>query len=149
MRPGRRHLCAGAQEEVDALATLFRQSWGQDNPATRQIFTTALIPEATKEEFEAFNDLQREAISPDTASRLFRAVHSIDVREQARQLTVPTLVMHSRHEPGVPPECGREAAALIPNSRFVMLESRNHLLLEREPAYRQYIDETVKFIKGR
>lgn len=136
-------------EEIDAMATLFGQSWGQANPATRQIFTTVLFPDSTKEEFEGFNDLQREAISPQMASRLFRACHRIDVREYAKQLSVPTLVMHSRHESGVPPECGREAAALIPDSRLVMLESRNHLVLEREPAYRQYIDETVGFIKGR
>ena len=56
-------------EEIDALATLFRQSWGQDNPATRQIFTTVLAPDSTREEFEGFNELQRQAIAPETASR--------------------------------------------------------------------------------
>ena len=135
-------------EEVDAIATLFAQSWGKSNPATRQIFTSALYPESTKEEFDAFNELQREAMSPATASRLFRACHAIDVRELAKQVTVPTLVLHSRNEPGVPVECGREIAALIPGARFVPLDSCNHLVLEREPAYRQFIDETVAFVRG-
>lgn len=136
------------QEEIDAIATLFAQSWGQANPATRQIFTTVLYPDSTREEFEAFNELQREALSPETASRLFRACHAIDVRELAKRVSVPTLVMHSRNEAGVPLECSREAASLIPGARFVTLDSRNHLVLEREPAYREFIDETVAFLKS-
>ena len=135
-------------EEVNAIAALFAQSWGKANPATRQIFTASLFPESSKEEFDAFNELQREAIAPETASRLFRACHAIDVRELAKQVSVPTLVMHSRNEPGVPVECGREIASLIPGARFVPLDSCNHLVLEREPAYRQFIDETVAFVRG-
>jgi pimeloyl-ACP methyl ester carboxylesterase len=136
------------EEEIDAMATLFAQTWGQTNPATRQLFTSVLFPDATKEEFEGFNELQREAIEPEMAARLFRAGHSIDVRELAEQVSVPTLVMHSRNEPGVPLECSREAAALIPNARFLVLDSRNHLVLEREPAYRQFIEETSAFIRA-
>jgi pimeloyl-ACP methyl ester carboxylesterase len=101
-------------QEIDAIATLFAQSWGKANPA----------------------------------ARLFRACHAIDVRELAKQVAVPTLVMHSRNEPGVPVECGREIASLIPGARFVPLDSQNHLVLEREPAYRQFIDETVAFVRG-
>lgn len=100
------------------------------------------------EEFVAFNELQREAIAPATAAQLFRACHAIDVRELAQRVSVPTLVMHSRYEPGVPLECSRETASLIPGARLVMLDSKNHLVLEREPAYRQFIEETIAFIKG-
>lgn len=134
--------------EIDAMATLFAETWGQSNPATRQLFTTVLFPDSKKDEFEGFNELQREAISPETAALLFRACHAIDVRELAAQVTSPTLVVHSRYEAGVPLECSREAAALIPNARLVILDSRNHLVLEREPAYRQLIDETVAFFKA-
>jgi pimeloyl-ACP methyl ester carboxylesterase len=134
------------QGEIDAMATLFAQSWGQANPATRQLFTSVLLPDATLEEIDSLNELQREAIEPETAARLFKAGHSIDVREQATRVPVPTLVMHSRNEPGVPLECSREAAALIPGARLIVLDSRNHILLEREPAYRRFIDETCAFI---
>ena len=136
------------QEEIDAMATLFAQNWGQANPGTRQIFTSALVPDATKEEADAFNEWQKRSSSPDTAARLFRAVHRIDVREQAKRVSVPTLVMHSRDELGVPLEYAREMAALIPGARLVLLSSRNHILLEREPAYKQFLDETVSFIRA-
>ncbi len=136
-------------EEIDAIATLFGQSWGQSNPATRQLFTTQLIPDATKEEFDAMNELQRNSVSPANVARLFRAIHRIDVRDDAKLVTVPTLVMHSREEPGVPLEFGREMATLIPRARFITLDSRNHILLEREPAYKQFLDEAVAFIKSK
>lgn len=136
------------ETEIDAMANLFRESWGQSNPATRQLFTTALFPDSTREEFEGFNELQRHAVSPEMASRLFKACHSFDVRELAKRVTVPTLVMHSRYEPGVPAECSREMASLIPGARLVMLDSKNHLVLEREPAYREFIDETVAFVNA-
>lgn len=135
-------------EAIDAMATLFEQSWGQANPGTRQIFTTALFPDADKRVIDDFNEIQRLSVSPQGAARLFRAVHAIDVREQAKQLTVPTLVMHSRDEEGVPLEYGREIASSIPNARFVALNSRNHIILEHEPAYRQFFDETVRFVSS-
>ena len=134
------------QEEIDAMASLFARSWGQANPATRQIFTTSMVPDATKEEFEAFNELQRNAGAPETIARLFKTIHSFDVRELAKQVTVPTLVMHARDEPGVPLEYGREMASLIPGARFIALESRNHVLLEREPAYKRFLEEACAFI---
>ena len=136
------------QEEIDAMATLFKQSWGQANAGTRQLFTSAVLPDATKEESDAFNELQKNSISPGSAALLFRACHSIDVREQAKQVAVPTLVMHSRDEPGVPVEYGREMASIIPNARFVSMESKNHILLEREPAYQRFLEEIISFIQS-
>ena len=133
-------------EQVDAMATMIEQSWGQKNPALRQYFTSSLMPNATKEEFDAFNELQRVSTSPENAARLFRAFHAIDVTALAPMITVPTLVLHARHEQGVPFEVGRQMAALIPGSRFVGLEGENHLLLEREPAYAQFREEVLGFI---
>ena len=37
-------------------------------------------------------------------------------------------------------------AATIPNSRFVSLDSRNHLLLEHEPAWRDFLREVRGFL---
>ena len=35
-------------EQADAVLTLIRQGWGQENPAFRQIFTSLFIPDATR-----------------------------------------------------------------------------------------------------
>ena len=41
---------------------------------------------------------------------------------------------------------GRQLAALIPGARFVPLESRNHVLLETEPAWSRFRDEVRAFL---
>jgi hypothetical protein len=38
-------------------------------------------------------------------------------------------------------------AALIPDARFVPLESKNHILLEHEPAWQQFLTEFYSFVK--
>ena len=46
----------------------------------------------------------------------------------------------------IPFEIGRQLAALIPRARFVPLESRNHVLLETEPAWSRFVDEVRAFL---
>ena len=46
----------------------------------------------------------------------------------------------------IPFEQGRRLAALLPNSRFVPLEGRNHVLLEEEPAWPRFVDEVRRFL---
>jgi DNA-binding NarL/FixJ family response regulator len=59
---------------------------------------------------------------------------------------VPTLVLHSRGDARVPFDEGRRLAALIPGARFVTLDSDNHVLLESEPAWRDFLAELRNFI---
>jgi pimeloyl-ACP methyl ester carboxylesterase len=65
-----------------------------------------------------------------------------------RTASVPTLVLHARGEAGVPFECGREMASLIPGARLVALDSDHHILLPREPAYARFMDEVTSFLRG-
>jgi DNA-binding NarL/FixJ family response regulator len=44
---------------------------------------------------------------------------------------------------------GRELAGLIPDARFVQLDTSNHILLEHEPAFRTFFDELRAFLPGR
>ena len=72
---------------------------------------------------------------------------NIDVLDRLAVITVPTLVLHALHERQVPFEQGRQLGALIPNARMVSLESRNHLLLESEPAWQTCLSEIRKFLE--
>ncbi|HET9493381.1 MAG TPA: alpha/beta fold hydrolase [Chloroflexia bacterium] len=132
--------------EAEALLALIRTGWGRDNPAFRQMFTTLFIPDATPEQAQWFNDLQRLSTSPENAARSSEVSYSLDLTEVARAARVPTLVLHAREDAVVPFEEGRQLAALIPGARFVPLESKNHILLEDEHAWERLLAEMYSFL---
>ena len=133
-------------EQTEAIYTLMRQGWGQENPAFRQIFTSRFAPSATAEQAQWFNDLQRVTASPDNAVRIRQVIDEIDVDSFLSQITAPTLVLHCRDDAAVPFEEGRRMAAMIPRARFVALEGRNHLIFEDEPAWPRFLQELRTFL---
>jgi pimeloyl-ACP methyl ester carboxylesterase/DNA-binding CsgD family transcriptional regulator len=132
--------------EAKVLVDLVRLGWGRENPAYRQVFTSLMIPDSTPEEAASFNELERTSTSPEWAARLVAAFGPIDVTSLAPLVRCPTLVMHVREDSRVPFEEGRLVAGLVPGARFVPLEGRNHVLLEREPAFRQFFGELHDFL---
>lgn len=130
----------------EAMLTLVREGWGQENPAFRQIFTSWYIPDGNLEQWRWWNDLQRISTSPENAARLMIALGNIDVTHLLPQVTTPTLVLHSRNDAAVPFSAGRELATSIPGARFMPLNSRNHLILEQEPAWPRFLEEIRSFL---
>jgi pimeloyl-ACP methyl ester carboxylesterase len=143
-----RHGSPEIRRQMEAIETLMRQGWGRRNPAFRQVFTTALMPEATAEQAQSFNELQRRTTSPDNAASILRSINDFDVDRLLPQVRVPTLVLHCRGDSAQPFEEGRRLAAGIPGARFVALESRNHILLEGEPAWSRFFDEVRAFLRS-
>jgi pimeloyl-ACP methyl ester carboxylesterase len=133
-------------QRMEALMTLMRQGWGLDNAAFRQIFTTSFFPTGSKEQKEWFNELQRRTTSPDNAAQILSALGDIDVREQLKQVRVPTLVVHSRIDSVVPFKDGIELATGIPGARFLALDDANHLLMDGEPAWARFSAELRAFL---
>ena len=139
---------AAEKEQAEAMLTLMRLGWGQENPAFRQLFTSQFIPGGTKAQADWFNELQRVSTSPDDAVRNLIANGDTDVSALLAQVSVPTLVMHSREDARVPFDQGRRLAAGIPGARFVPLASGNHLVLEDEPAFPRFLQEIRAFISN-
>ena len=135
-------------EQADALLTLMRQGWGQENPAFRQIFTSLFMPGATAEQGHWFNQLQQKTTSPENAARIRRAVDEIDVTDLLSRVTVPTLVLHCRSDAVQPFEEGRTLAAGIRGARFVALEGHNHMILEGDPGWPRFRDEVRAFLRS-
>lgn len=135
-----------ATAKREAQLGLIQHGWGSKNPATRQFFTTLVIPDGSPEEAASFNDLQRASTSPENAARLFEAFGMIDVHDLLPLVTVPTLVFHSRNDALINFESGRRIAAAVPGAKFVPLESNNHILLRNEPSWQIFVDEVRRFI---
>jgi DNA-binding CsgD family transcriptional regulator len=92
--------------------------------------------------------MQRMTISPQNVVRLMRSLDKIDISGLLPRIQSPTLVMHARHDRRIPFTEGHLIGNSIPNAEFVPLESRNHLLLEHQPAWRQFLDETARFVRA-
>ena len=66
---------------------------------------------------------------------------SHDVEDLARQIAVPTLVIHGSDDTVVPVEAGRTMAALIPGARFELIEGGHREGIGATPATRARIIE--------
>jgi RNA polymerase sigma factor (sigma-70 family) len=135
-----------AVERGELVNQIIRLAWDDPTPLFRQVFTAMFLPDGTPQQLEWFDELQRASTSGEIAATLRRAREELDVTGMAEQVRVPTLVLHARHDQAVPFAEGRLLAALIPGARFVPLESRNHILLEHEPAWPLFIDELNDFL---
>jgi DNA-binding SARP family transcriptional activator/pimeloyl-ACP methyl ester carboxylesterase len=125
---------------------LARNGWGIDDPSFRQVFTAQFMPEGTRELWDAFNELQRQTTSAENAARVLNVTGGIDVVGLAPLVQASTLVLHARDDHRPPFEQGRLLASLIPDSRFVALDSSNHILLEDEPAWPVFLGEVEAFL---
>ena len=134
------------REETEAINKLAELGWGQENPAFRQFFTTQFIPGGTPEQHHWFNELERISTSPANAGRFMRIFNEIDVVAMLPKVSCPTIVLHTTRDARVPFDEGKLIASLIPNARFVPLDSSNHLLLETEPAWQRWLDEVRAFL---
>jgi pimeloyl-ACP methyl ester carboxylesterase len=132
-------------QQAGVQVDLARLAWSSDTGAFREVFARLFVPEAGAEEIGWFNDQLRLTTDATMAPLLEAAFHDLDVSEQARAVTVPTLVMHAVGDEAVPFEEGRRLAGLVPGARFVPLHSRNHILLERDTAFGRFVEEIDRF----
>jgi class 3 adenylate cyclase/pimeloyl-ACP methyl ester carboxylesterase len=140
------NLTPADRERFAAMKTLMKLGWGSDDPTFRQLFTSSMIPEATKEQADAFNELQRVSASPECAVRYIETVSDFDVRHLLPKVKAPTLVMHVRDDRRVPIASSRELAAGIPGARFVGLPGKNHIVLEQDAGGPVFLEELRSFL---
>jgi pimeloyl-ACP methyl ester carboxylesterase/DNA-binding CsgD family transcriptional regulator len=128
-----------------AVQEVVRLGWGRDNPAFRQFFTSRFIPGGSAEQLGWFNELCRRTTSSQNAATLLETRGGVDVRELLPQVRVPTLVLHASQDQIAPLSQGKYLASAIPDARFIELDSRNHVLLEHEPAWEAFRQAVLEF----
>lgn len=129
----------------EIMEDLARIGWDKPNPAFRQLFTSRFIPEGSEEQIHWFNELCRKSTRAEIGARLIAARAQMDAREFLPRVKAPTLVLHATDDEVVPVSEGRRLACGIPGAEFVLLESRNHILLEHEPAWTQFCQAVREF----
>jgi class 3 adenylate cyclase/pimeloyl-ACP methyl ester carboxylesterase len=130
----------------ETLGATIRDGWGSPNPIFRHFFTSVFMPDATPEVAASFDELQRIATGPANALRLWDMNARLDVTELAREIRVPTLVLHCKGDRVAPVEESRRMARVIPGATFVELPGNNHVLLAGTPAFDQFFNEATSFL---
>ena len=137
-------------EEVeldDAFQALIKVGWERPTPEFRRVFTTLMIPDASEEQMSWVDELQRMAGDRrhrDAGPR--RSAARPTPGTCCPRLDLPTLVLHSRGDRMNNFDESRYLAAHIPGARLVALESKNHIVLEDEPAWPTLLREVTEFV---
>jgi len=134
------------RRELAALGELIKVSWGSDQPGFRQVYDAKFLPDGPIEQWRAFDELQRRSTSPRNAHLLWQAFGGLDCSEAARQLDVPTLVIHAADDQVWSFEEAEELHSMVSGSELVKLPSNNHILQAHEPAFAEFIDAVERFL---
>ena len=133
-------------ERARVLLDLMRLGWGQENHAFMQVWASYFQPSGTLDHLRSWSDQQTVATTAETAIELMRNGWNVDVSAAARKIKCPVLVLHAERDAVVPIEQGRLLASLIPDSRFIQLDSENHMPLANEPAWPRLVTEVITFL---
>jgi len=130
----------------EALLTLIRHGWGMPDSAFIEAFATMFIPAGTQAQIGSLAELQRSTTSPQNAAALRSAIDRFDVSAMLAEVKVPTLVIHARNDAVQPLDQGYRLAAGITGAEFLLLDSRNHVILPQEPAWDVLFDALKRFL---
>ncbi|MFG2307208.1 alpha/beta fold hydrolase [Streptomyces sp. NPDC048566] len=145
---GRQVRARGEAESAEAALDLdvARVGWAHQDPRFLRVFASQFLPEGTPDDWDEFTAFQRQTTSPANGVRFLEEFARIDVSETAQHVACPTLILHSREDERVPVSQANELASLIPDSRLVLLRSRNHLLTAHEPAWGEFLAHIDAFL---
>lgn len=133
--------------EEETFRSMIRVGWAKEDPLFRRVFTRIFIPDATEEQMQWFDDLQRRSTSPENAvaSRIGRL--QVDIVDEIPRIAAPTLILQSVGDRANTFENAVEVAGLIPDARLVELQSSNHILLADDPAWAVALREIRAFME--
>jgi pimeloyl-ACP methyl ester carboxylesterase/DNA-binding CsgD family transcriptional regulator len=133
-------------ERARLLCAITGLGWGDEGHDLVPMWANAFQPGGTIEHMRSWGEQMRHATTAENAARLLKVGWNTDVRETARKLKCPVLVIHPEGDRVAPIEEGRLLASLLPNCRFVQLDSQNHMPLPDEPEWPRLVDEIRTFV---
>lgn len=145
---GRLRRSDSARAEAEAYLTLMRHGWAAEGSQFLQAFASIFIPDGTQEQIRSLTELQRISTDAPMAIRLRRAFDELSVTDLLPRVRAPTLVVHARNDGVHPLSQSIEIAATIPGAALVVLESRDHVLAEHEPAWAEFFGEVARFLRA-
>jgi RNA polymerase sigma factor (sigma-70 family) len=134
------------RQEADARLKVIEIGWMNETKAYGDFFAALHIPDASEQQMKAYNDMLRQMTSANNAVSLLRSFWTEDMAPLASAVRCPTLVVHARRDAVIPFEEGRFVASVIPQARFLALESCNHLLLSTQREWPRFVKAVEEFL---
>jgi len=129
---------------LEKLLALYEQHWGQD---PEMLALTAPSVGKNRHMQEWFMRIQRLAMPPGAATRMYRWVLDLDVRSILSAISVPTLVLHRTENRHYRLDFGRYLAGHIPGARLVELPGADCFPFHT-PQCGPVLDEIQEFLTG-
>jgi class 3 adenylate cyclase/pimeloyl-ACP methyl ester carboxylesterase len=114
-----------SRERLTALYSLAIPNW--ENPAFREMIISLAIPDANPILRSFVVKMNLMSSTPEVVQAFFAESAKIDVTSEAKQIRVPTLILHVRGDQLIPLVLAKQTAELIPGSRLVIIEGRDHI----------------------
>jgi len=111
-----------------------------------EMFITLYFPSADQQLIDWYNEHFQTLGPVANTLKVIEIVSWFDVRDQLAKVRAPTLVLHSNKDGNAPIAAGKQVAAGIPHARFVELDGANHVLLDDEPAWPEFVNEMRAFL---
>lgn len=137
---------AAERDEAALDLKLTLAGWHAQNHSYQRFFGAQFFADDTPQKWDAFTRFQRRSVSTANGARFLEEQSRLDVVDLAQRVQCPALIVHSRDDPRVPLSQATELAELIPDSRLIVLDGRNHLLTADEPAWPRFLDALYAFL---
>jgi pimeloyl-ACP methyl ester carboxylesterase len=147
---------AGWRVRADPEEIAYRESllaMNRQRPSFRrsllgEMFITLYFPSASQELIDWHNEHFATLGPVKNMEPMIELASRIDVRDELKKITAPTLVMHAKADGNAPAAVGAQVAEGIPGARFVEFDSANHVPLGDEPAWPVIQREMRGFLRG-
>jgi len=136
-------------QETQAQREAIISGWGAQtaySAAFRRIFYSTFNPRMSEETVAAVDEVTLRRWSMQCVLGHTTAAWDIDVSDQARRVSCPTLAFHARGDRAHLFEEGCRLAALIPGARFVPVDSDCHLPTQADAHWPMTLSEIKDFV---
>lgn len=142
-------LVGATKEDLElyaAFEALIKVGWARPTSEFRRVFSSMMIPGGTEEQMRWLDDLPRMAVDAKTAVRSRQQRQLTNSSARMAEIDLPTLVISSRGDLMNDFQHSRDLALGIRGARLVALESSNHIVLDDEPAWLEFLREVTAFL---
>lgn len=131
---------------TDALGVMIRNGWGQPDSGYLRSLGTLFMPSATEDELSEILDLQAASATAERAIEIRECCSRYDEVDVLGRVRAPVLVAHALRDSIHPFSQAQLIASHLKNAELLQLDTSNHLISPRDPAFGVLMDAVDAFL---